>query len=81
MSISMALVDEVNGEIERAKQKWGKIDEDPHELLNGVAEECLEVIHAVNHREGPAKVHEEIIHAIGVLVRLDEMHRQKPRPE
>ncbi len=73
MSMSMALVHEVNGEIERAKRKWGKIDENPHEMLNGVTEELLEVVHAVNHREGQAKVHEEIIHAIGVLVRLDEM--------
>ena len=73
MSMSMALIHEVNTEIEKAKRKWGKIDEDPHEMLNGVTEELLEVVHAVNHREGPARVHEEIIHAIGVLVRLDEM--------
>jgi len=73
MSMSATLIQEVNGEIERAKRKWGKIDEDPHEMLNGVAEELLEVVHAINHREGPARVHEEIVHAIGVLVRLNEM--------
>ena len=73
MNMSMALVHEVNDEILRARQKWGEIDKDPHEMLNGVTEKLLEVVHAVNHREGPTKVHEEIIHAIGVLVRLDEM--------
>ena len=78
MSISIALVNEVNAEIKKAKRKWGKIDEDPHEMLNGVAEELLEVIHAVNHREGPARVHEEIVHAIGILVRLDD---QIPYPK
>jgi len=70
--MNMVLVHEINDEIERAKRKWGKIDEDPHEMLNGVAEELLEVIHAVNHREGPARIHEEIVHAIGILVRLDD---------
>ncbi len=73
MSMKMTLVDEVNDEIIRAKRKWGEIDENAYELLNGVTEELLEVVHAVNHREGSAKVHEEIIHAIGVLVRLNEM--------
>jgi len=77
MNMSMTLVYEVNSEIRRAKRKWGKIDEDPHEMLNGVTEELLEVVHAVNHREGSAKVHEEIVHAIGVLVRLDEMQGGK----
>ena len=75
MSMSITLVHEVNDEIGRAIKKWGKIDKDPHEMLNGVTEELLEVVHAVNHREGPARVHEEIIHAIGVLVRLDEMQQ------
>lgn len=73
MSMNMDLLDEVNDEIIRAKRKWGEIDENAYELLNGVTEELLEVVHAVNHREGRTRVHEEIVHAIGVLVRLDEM--------
>jgi len=77
MGINMDLIHEVNRETERAIAKWGEIDKDPHEMLNGVTEELLEVllavVHAVNHREGSARVHEEIVHAIGVLARLDEM--------
>lgn len=73
MSMKMNLIHEINNEIEKAKVKWGEIDEDPHEMLNGVTEELLEVVHAVNHREGKMRVHEEIVQAIGVLVRLDEM--------
>lgn len=71
--LTLELATEINEEIEQATARWGQIDKDPHEMLNAVAEECLEVIHAVNHREDKAKVHQEIVHAIGVLIRLDEM--------
>jgi len=74
--LSEKLVNDVNEEIERALAKWGDSDALPGELLNAVTEEYLEalfaVVHAVNHREPKERVHEEIVQAIGVLVRLDE---------
>lgn len=77
MPISQDLIREVNEEIERAIAKWADIDALPGELLNAMAEEWLEaglaVIHAVNHREPRERAHEEIVQAIGVLVRLDEL--------
>lgn len=76
MRMSIALINQVNDEIDRALSKWGDIDTLPGELLNAVAEEWLEaglaVVHAVNHREPKERVHEEIVQAIGVLVRLDD---------
>ena len=77
MPISQDLIREVNEEMERAIAKWADIDALSGELLNAVAEEWLEVglavVHAVNHREPKERVHEEIVQAIGVLVRLDEL--------
>lgn len=71
--IKPKMVQEVNDEMARAMAKWGRIDEDPHEIVNAVAEELLEVIHSVNHRESRERIHDEIIQAIGVLVRLDDL--------
>lgn len=77
MKISQDLINEVSAEMGRALAKWGDIDALPGELLNAVAEEWLEaglaVIHAVNHREPKERVHEEIVQAIGVLIRLDNL--------
>ena len=72
MRLTQLLINEVEAEIKQAEAEWGDIDIDPHELLNAVAEECLEVIHAVNHRQPPELIHREIVQAIGVLVRLNE---------
>lgn len=71
MRMSLDLINQVNDEINRALAKWGDIDALPGELLNAVVEELLEVVHAVNHREPKERVHEEIVQAIGVLVRLE----------
>lgn len=67
-----SLITEVNAEMDKALAKWGDIDALPGEMVNAVAEELLEVIHAVNHREPASKIHKEIVQAIGVLVRLDQ---------
>ena len=75
MKMSLDLIREVNEEIERALAKGADIDALPGELLNAMGEEWLEaglaVVHAVN-REPKERAHEEIVQAIGVLVRLDE---------
>lgn len=75
MRMSIALINQVNDEMDRALAKWGDNDALPGELLNAVTEEYLEalfaVVHAVNHREPKEQAHEEIVQAIGVLVRLD----------
>jgi len=71
--ITVQLAIEINEEMERAMAKWGTIDETPREMTNAVAEELLEVIHAVNHRKPYETIHTEIIQAIGVLLRLDAL--------
>jgi len=71
--ITVQLAIEINEEMERAMAKWGRIDETPCEMTNAVAEELLEVIHAVNHRESKERIHQEIIQAVGVLLRLDDL--------
>ena len=67
------LIKRIDAEREIAIKKWGATDRTSEILLNAVTEEVGEVAHAINHKEGLEKTQQEIVEAIGVLVRLYEM--------
>ncbi|MBA7499335.1 hypothetical protein ES704_02075 [subsurface metagenome] len=67
------LIKRLDAEREVAIKKWGATDRTSEILLNAVTEEVGEVAHAINHREGLDAIQQEIVEAIGVLIRLYEM--------
>ena len=64
------LKEAIEAEVKRGIEKWGEIDKNPGILLNAALEELGEAAHAINHNEGQEKTQQEIVEAIGVLVRL-----------
>ena len=73
MNISQELINKVDKEIDRAIAKWGEHDQIPDNLISAAVEELGEAAHAFNHNEGKEKAQQEIVEAIGVLVRLYDM--------
>jgi len=65
-----SIVEAIEAEIKRGQEKWGAIDTSPSILLNAALEELGEAAHAVNHDEGKERTQQEVVEAIGVLVRL-----------
>lgn len=72
-NISQELIDKVDNEMDSAIAKWGKHDQIPDNLISAATEELGEAAHAFNHNEGKEKAQQEIVEAIGVLVRLYDM--------
>jgi len=64
------LKEAIENEVRRGQEKWGAIDTTPGILLNAALEELGESAHAINHEEGKDRAQQEIVEAIGVLVRL-----------
>lgn len=75
--MNYALIKRIDAEMEVAIKKWGATDRTPEILLNAVTEEVGEVAHAINHKEGISVIQQEIVEAIGVLIRLHEMVEQE----
>jgi len=73
MNISQELINKVDKEMDRAIAKWGEHDQIPDNLISAAVEELGEAAHAFNHNEGKEKAQQEIVEAIGVLVRLYDM--------
>jgi NTP pyrophosphatase (non-canonical NTP hydrolase) len=67
------LTQRVDEETKRAIAKWGGHDQIPDNLISAAAEELGEAAHAFNHNDGVVKAQQEIVHTIGVLVRLYDM--------
>ncbi|GAH34291.1 unnamed protein product [marine sediment metagenome] len=67
------LIDRVDTEIVKGREKWGSVDRTPVDLMIAVQEEIGEVAHAINHHEGADRVNQEIAQVIGILSRLYEM--------
>lgn len=74
--MNYSLIKRIDAEREVAIKKWGATDRTSEILLNAVTEEVGEVAHAINHNEGRDATQQEIIEAIGVLIRLYEMVEQ-----
>lgn len=72
-NIPQELIDKVDNEMDRAIAKWGEHDQIPDNLISAAVEELGEAAHAFNHNEGKEKAQQEIVEAIGVLVRLYDM--------
>jgi len=72
-TMDISLMKMVEREELRGKALWGHIDTSPTILLNAATEELGEVAHAINHKEGPGEIIQEIAEAIGILSRLFEM--------
>jgi NTP pyrophosphatase (non-canonical NTP hydrolase) len=72
-NIPEGLIEKIDKEMDRAIAKWGKYDQIPDTLISAAAEELGEAAHAFNHNEGKERAQQEIIEAIGVLVRLYNM--------
>jgi len=68
--VSLRLKEAIEAEVRRGIEKWGEIDKSPGILLGAALEELGEAAHAINHDEGTDKAQQEIVEAIGVLVRL-----------
>ena len=72
-NISQELVERVDKEMDRAIAKWGEHDQIPDNLISAAVEELGEAAHCFNHNEGRERAEQEIVEAIGVLVRLYDM--------
>lgn len=70
MNITPELIGKVDKEMDRAIDKWGEHDQIPDNLISAAVEELGEAAHAFNHNEGKEKAQQEVVEAIGVLVRL-----------
>lgn len=68
--VTPRLKEAIEVEVRRGIEKWGVTDTNYYVLIAAAVEELGESAHAIFHDEGKDKAQQEIVEAMGVLVRL-----------